>query len=114
MVEFGPEIELETRGVALSGLDFETGQMHGPFETVGFSRWIDVESFSPNCVSFPGQRNHQGSEKLAACGHPFRGVDTLGVVRTRGMLSYSQKAPAFGEPTDIDFLGATTGQPHQL
>ena len=83
--------------------------MHGAFETVGFSRWIDVESFSPNRVSLFGQRNHQGSEKLAACGHPFRAVDILGVVRTRGMLSYSQNAAAFGEPADIDFLGATTG-----
>jgi len=89
MVKFRPEIELETRGIGLSGLGSEPGQMHCPFEAIGFLRRIDVESLPPNRVGLSGQRDHQGGEKLTACGHPFGAVDILCVVGTRGMLSNS-------------------------
>ena len=89
MVEFRPEIELETRGIRLSGFDSEPGQMHCPFEAVGLLGRIEVESFPPNRVGLFGQRNYQGGEKLTACGHPFGAVDILRVVGTRGMLSNS-------------------------
>src|SRR5207245_10395287 len=89
MVKSRPEIELETCGIGLSRLDAKPRQMHRPFEAVGFLRRIDVESFPPNRIGLCGQRNHQRGEKLTARGYPFRTVEILRVVWTRGMLSYS-------------------------
>ena len=72
MVKFRPEIELETRGIGLSGLGSEPGQMHCPFEAIGFLRRIDVESLPPNRVGLSGQRDHQGGGKIDCLRLPIR------------------------------------------